>query len=127
MANSILQHIRELVEMGYPLDQLQSIPLSISISDFNEKIEKMKEEVTQWNDEMHAGISKYPKLLLLTMPKILQLYNLLIKDNHDENQTKQICHEVRYLLPNNLLKFEDTQSKVKVCYTLVLFDKSYPF
>ena len=125
MAYKILDHIKELVEMGYPLNQIPPIPFSISIFDFNEKIDKMKMEVAQWREKMHAIFNMYPKLLLLSMPKLLQLYNILrykaIDTLVNEKLMKQICHEVSFLLPYNLSRFEDVKSNVEVCYEFIQF------
>ena len=122
MAYTILEHIRELVEIGFPLDQIPPIAFSISISDFIEKIDKMKMEVAQWREKMHAIFNEYPKLLLLSMPKLLQLHDILkVIDPLDRNAMKQLCHEVSFLLPCKLSRFEDILSKVKVCYAFTQF------
>ena len=111
----MLEHIEELSELGYPLNQIPPIPCSISNSDISKIISDMKGKVEEWKQKTSEMLNRHPKLLLLNMPKLLQLYTLLSKEDPlAGNGVKSISHEVSFLTSNNSSKHKELQTGVKV-------------
>ena len=112
MAYKILEHIELLGELGCSPDKIEPILYSISNSELDEMIYNMKQKVTEWKERTSSILYKYSRLLLVNMPKLLQVYSLITREKviSDEG-IRMITHEVSFLTSNNSNNLS-TQKKI---------------
>ena len=103
MAYKFLEHLKELNEYGCPLNDTEPILCSISGSEMEAKIHAIKREISDWKCKTSGIYNKYRNLLLLNMPKLLQIYNVIRKIIDDPTTTNEekIFLEICFLFTNN--------------------------
>ena len=109
----------KLRELGHPKysskDGTQPIPCSMSIEDANILTQETEQALDAWTSEVAELCDKYPWLLYFSVPRMLQLYRLIVPTASDDAIELRIVHEVSFLNINRPAAGEEMKQWVQVC------------
>ena len=106
--------LRELGHSDYLTDdRVHPIPCSMCKEDLESIVQEAQHSVTKWNHEVSELHTRFSWLLYLSVPKILQLYQLINASDAGEKVDK-IIHEVSFLMSNLPNERNKMQSRVLV-------------
>ena len=117
----MLELYLKLKELGHPhyisegAIEIPSIPCSNHKEEVDVKVQEIQLLVTKWNHEVSHLRASYTWLLYFSMPKILQLNQLIQLEGTDPEKVDRIVHEVSFLTISQPLEREKLSEGVKVC------------
>lgn len=111
----------KLRELGHPSYLLKGDIPPISCSIVKETADKMVQQtqqaVTEWTEEVTELRNRYPWLLYFSIPRMLQLYKLILPTSVSRKETeKKIVHEVSFLATSNRTERKKLRNGVQVCH-----------
>ena len=119
--SKLLELYLKLKELGHPhyiserTIEIPSIPCSRRKEEVDVKVQEMQLLVTKWNQEVSHLRASYTWLLYFSLPKILQLNQLIQLEGADTEKVDRIVHEVSFLAISQPLEREKLSEGVKVC------------
>ena len=118
----------KLCELGHPDyltdGRVHPIPCSKCKKDLESMVQEAQNLVAKWNHEVSELQARFHWLLYLSVPKILQLNQLINNNSSDEGEWKvdRIIHEVSFLMSNQPIEKEKLRKGVLVsvmCHVIV--------
>lgn len=104
-----------LKELDYPLGEVNPILCSTAKGEVDRLVQDTQQKLSDWKHKMSELLNHHQWLLFLSMPKLLQLYKLIISTNKDnKKRNDMIVQEVSLLVPNNSSEQKKLRASVEV-------------
>ena len=128
----LYSRLRELGNPVYLNSNIPPIPCSMGKEEADSMVEKTQQVVTEWMDKVTELRTCYPWLLYFSIPRILQLHdliqlNLSISLDKNEITQKKIIHEVSFLAASNPVEREKLMKGIQVCVDIIMTSQSDKF